>query len=165
MPDQEVNPTEQIIYNQDVIDFLRKKFPETVTNILNPRERRVFAETAPENLPVVVQALKDWGLVYLGNMIGLDSGEKFEVIYNLYDNKGLVFNLKTFTPRDNPVVPTVTGIFPGVFLYERELMDLLGIDVVGTPPARRYPLPDNWPAGQFPLRKDWKGLPNELSNI
>lgn len=132
-----------------------------VTHVVSPRERRIFAETEPENLVKVVQALKDWGFVNLGNIIGLDLTDRFEVIYQLYDRQGLVLNLKTFTPRDNPVVPSVAHIFPGVFLYERELMDLFGIQVEGTPPGRRYPLPENWPAGQYPLRKDWKGLPVE----
>jgi Ni,Fe-hydrogenase III component G len=28
--------------------------------------------------------------------------------------------------------------------------------VTGLPEGSRYPLPDNWPEGQYPLRKDWK---------
>jgi membrane-bound hydrogenase subunit beta len=40
-------------------------------------------------------------------------------------------------------------------------MDLLGIQVEGIPPGRHYPLPEGWPEGQYPLRKDWKGLPGE----
>ena len=102
-------------------------------------------------------------MVNLGTITGLDSGEKFEIIYHFYDAQGLVFNLKVFIPRDDPKVPSVTEVFPGSFLYERELMDLFGIEVVGTPSGRRYPLPDNWPAGQYPLRKDWKGLPPDVN--
>jgi membrane-bound hydrogenase subunit beta len=147
--------------HEDIIKFLEEQMDGVVTHVVSPRERRIFAETEPENLVKVVQALKDWGFVNLGNIIGLDLTDRFEVIYQLYDRQGLVLNLKTFTPRDNPVVPSVAHIFPGVFLYERELMDLFGIQVEGTPPGRRYPLPENWPAGQYPLRKDWKGLPVE----
>jgi len=33
---------------------------------------------------------------------------------------------------------------------------MLGVQIEGLPPGKRYPLPDNWPAGQYPLRKDWK---------
>lgn len=152
--------------NEAFLKFLAERFDGVVTNVTSPRERRVFAETESENLVRVIQAMKDeWGFVNLGNIIGLDSGERFEALYQLYDAKGLVFNLKTFTPRENPVLPTVTGVFPAVFLYERELMDLLGILVEGTPPGRRYPLPDNWPAGQYPLRKDWKGLPTDDEEV
>ncbi|HBE78382.1 MAG TPA: proton-conducting membrane transporter [Firmicutes bacterium] len=146
--------------NTELIDFLQSKLASSVTNISTPREKRVFAETTVDNLVAVATSLKEWGLYYLGTITGLDSGDKFEIIYHFYDDYGLIFNLKVFTPRDNPKVPTVTTVFPGVFLYERELMDLLGIDVEGTPPNRRYPLPDDWPAGQYPLRKDWKGLPS-----
>ncbi|MDD5679724.1 MAG: NADH-quinone oxidoreductase subunit C, partial [Candidatus Omnitrophica bacterium] len=59
-------------------------------------------------------------------------------------------------PRENPAVKTVTEYFHAADAYERELTDLLGIKVEGLPPGHRYPLPDNWPAGQYPLRKDWK---------
>ena len=42
--------------------------------------------------------------------------------------------------------------------YERELEGLLGIRWRA---HRQYPLPDNWPAGVYPLRKSWKpGQPN-----
>ena len=46
--------------------------------------------------------------------------------------------------------------FPGAELYERELVDMFGISVEGLPAGNRYPLPDDWPQGQHPLRKDWK---------
>jgi Ni,Fe-hydrogenase III component G len=35
-------------------------------------------------------------------------------------------------------------------------MDLLGAQVEGLPAGRRYPLPEDWPQGEYPLRKDWK---------
>jgi len=35
-------------------------------------------------------------------------------------------------------------------------MDLFGAKVEGLPEGPRYPLPDDWPKNQFPLRKDWK---------
>jgi Ni,Fe-hydrogenase III component G len=32
---------------------------------------------------------------------------------------------------------------------------MLGVNVEGLPEGKRYPLPDDWPDGQYPLRKDW----------
>ena len=64
--------------------------------------------------------------------------------------------MRATTPRANPHLPTITGVFPGAEPYERELADLLGITIDGLAPGRRYPLPDDFPAGQYPLRKDWK---------
>ncbi|MGE5581286.1 MAG: NADH-quinone oxidoreductase subunit C [Bacillota bacterium] len=146
--------------NDELITFLQSNMDGLVTNIVNQRERRVFAETSKENLLKTVEKLKESGINYLGTITGLDNGGRFEVIYHLYNENGLMLNLKTFTPRENPKMPSITGIFAGAFLYERELMDLLGIEVEGNPFKRKYPVPEDWPAGQYPLRKDWKGLPS-----
>jgi Ni,Fe-hydrogenase III component G len=144
--------------NEEIIKSLETKLKGAVFNIVAPRERRIFAETSLPKLVEVTRLLKEWGMVNIGMITGLDGGDKFEVIYHFYDIHGLLLNLKIFTPRNDPKIPTVTSVFPGVFLYERELMDLLGIIVEGIPPGRRYPVPDDWPEGEYPLRKDWKGL-------
>jgi len=31
----------------------------------------------------------------------------------------------------------------------------LGVRIQGVADGNRYPLPDGWPEGQYPLRKDW----------
>jgi membrane-bound hydrogenase subunit beta len=147
--------------NEELTQFLAQRFPEVITDVTVAREHRVFGTTTTDKLVEVARALKEWGMFNIGTITGLDSGANFEVIYHFYNETGLMFNLKVFTPRDNPVIPSVAEIYPGTFLYERELMDLFGILVEGTPPSRRYPLPDDWPAGQYPLRKDWKGLSEE----
>ena len=144
--------------NEEIIKSLETKLKGAVYNIVAPRERRIFAETSPAKLLEVTGLLKEWGMVTIGMITGLDSGDKFEIIYHFYDAHGLLFNLKVFTPRNDPKIPSVSSIYPGVYLYERELMDLLGIIVEGIQPGRRYPVPDDWPEGEYPLQKDWKGL-------
>lgn len=128
-------------------------------NVSVPRERRVVAEIAPLKLVESIRMLKEMGMNNIGTITGLDLGDRFELIYHLSNDDGVLLNLKTFIARENPRIPSVTAVFPGVFFYERELMDLFGILVEGIPEGRRYPLPDDWPEGEYPLRKDWKGLP------
>ncbi len=128
-------------------------------NVKVPRDRRVFAEISASKLVESVRTIKEAGMINIGAITGLDLSDRFEVIYHLYNNDGTMLNLKIFIPRENPRISSITDVFPGVFLYERELIDLFGIMVEGIPEGRRYPLPDNWPDGEYPLRKDWKGLP------
>lgn len=145
--------------SQELADFLTKSLKAENVNVT--RERRVFAEISTQRLVEAVQALHKEGMIYIGAITGLDLGDRFEVIYHLCNNDGIVLNLKTFTSRENPKVPTIINIFPGVFLYERELIDLFGIMVEGATYKRKYPLPEDWPDGEYPLRKDWKGLSTE----
>lgn len=126
-----------------------------------PRDRRVVAEIAPVKLVESIRMLKEMGMTNIGTITGLDLGDRFEIIYHLSNDDGVLLNLKTFIARENPRIPSVTDIFPGVSFYERELMDLFGILVEGIPEGRRYPLPDDWREGEYPLRKDWKGLPTD----
>lgn len=129
-----------------------------VQNVNVARDRRVFAEVPVAELTETIQALKEYGMTNIGAITGLDLGDRFEVMYHLYNNDGVLLSLKVFISREKPQVPTVTNIFPGVFMYERELIDLFGIMVDGISHNRRYPLPEDWPEGEYPLRKDWKGL-------
>jgi NADH-quinone oxidoreductase subunit C len=55
--------------------------------------------------------------------------------------------------HDDPVVPSISGIYPGANFYEREAYDLFGIEFAGHPDLARILLPDDWEG--HPLRKDY----------
>jgi NADH:ubiquinone oxidoreductase subunit C len=120
------------------------------------RPRRMFAEVSYENFrKLLVHARDKAGFTVLCTITGLDEGENFSFMYHMARPSGIMLTIKTFAPKSEPKIKTVTDLFPGSAIYERELTDLFGIVVEGTPPGKRYPLPDNWPEGQYPLRKDW----------
>jgi Ni,Fe-hydrogenase III component G len=108
------------------------------------------------NFPEVFDyAVKQLNFLILATITGLDEGTSLGFIYHLARASGIVLNLHTTAPKDKPVIKTVTEYFPSADAYERELVDLFGAQVEGLPQGNRYPLPDGWPANQFPLRKDW----------
>ncbi len=53
-------------------------------------------------------------------------------------------------------IPSVVDIIPGVGWAEREVRDMIGVEPLGHPDPRRLVLPDDWPDGIHPLRKDFK---------
>jgi membrane-bound hydrogenase subunit beta len=135
---------------------LIEKFRFLGDKITVKRARRIFAEIPLANFSEVFDyTVKQLNFPILTTITGLDEGESLGFIYHLARESGIVLNLHTTAPKDKPVIKTVTGYFPAADAYERELVDLLGAQVEGLPAGNRYPLPDGWPAGQFPLRKDW----------
>jgi membrane-bound hydrogenase subunit beta len=120
------------------------------------RARRIFADVALADFFSVLDYLvKEQKFNQLSAVTGMDEIDKITLIYHLAQETGIVFNLKVSIARLNPVMKTVSAYFPSGDIYEREIMDLLGVKFEGLPEGRRYPLPDDWPAGQHPLLKDW----------
>jgi Ni,Fe-hydrogenase III component G len=58
--------------------------------------------------------------------------------------------------REKATIPSLSLLVPGAMVYEREIRDLFGITPVGHPDLRRQAVPEDWPEGVYPLRKDTK---------
>jgi Ni,Fe-hydrogenase III large subunit/Ni,Fe-hydrogenase III component G len=62
--------------------------------------------------------------------------------------------VRGLVPADKPEFPSVTPLVPASVWGEREARDMFGLQPVGLPDQRRLVLPDDWPDGLYPLRKD-----------
>jgi Ni,Fe-hydrogenase III component G len=135
---------------------LQQKFPFLNEKIVVSRERRIWAEMASDNFSEVFDYIvKKMDFPMLSLITGLDSGENLEFIYHLARRDGTMLNLKVLVPKGSPHKSIMVDYFPGAELYERELVDLLDAKITGLPPGNRYPLPDGWPEGNYPLLKNW----------
>lgn len=89
-------------------------------------------------------------------LTGLDDKQDYSFIYHMADLNGLMLNIETSIPKSGELsIKTITDIYPAADLQEREVYDLLGVRIEGLKAGKRYPLPDDWPDGEYPLRKDW----------
>lgn len=136
---------------------LTEKFGYLSDRVTVQRARRLFADVPLVNFDEIFGYAADvLGFSILVTITGLDEGATLGFIYHLAREDGIVLNLYTNAPKDKPVIRSITGRFAVADAYERELVDLFGAQVTGLAEGDRYPLPDGWPAGQYPLRKDWK---------
>jgi NADH:ubiquinone oxidoreductase subunit C len=133
-----------------------------------------------EDLPAAVKTLIDarWG--YLSAITGLDHPwpkaskpgakpaepapepagpveDRLEALYQ-FVNGAVIATLRVSVTYHDPKVPTICPIIPSATIYERELQEMFGFVVEGTPDTSRLLLPDDWPDNVYPLRKSFKGL-------
>jgi len=135
---------------------LIKKFGFLENLVRIQRERRIFIDDAGQDFDRILDfASEDLGFSVLCAITGSDDGKRYEFIYHMARPKGDMLNIKIYTPRDGSRVKTITDKFPGAEIFERELTDLLGVKIDGLGEGNRYPLSDDWPEGEYPLRKDW----------
>jgi len=136
--------------------ILEDKFPYLRDKVRVIRPRRISLDVENLNLRVVLRfAVEDMHFSILATITGLDETPMFGIIYHIASESGIIIDMKTTVPREKPVIMSIIDIFCNAEIYERELIDLFGMQVDGMPIGKRYPLPDNWPLGQYPLRKDW----------
>lgn len=56
---------------------------------------------------------------------------------------------------EKPQFPSITNKIPAANLYEREIQDMFGLMAKDHPDPRRLIMFEDWPHGQYPLRKDF----------
>jgi membrane-bound hydrogenase subunit beta len=98
-----------------------------------------------------------------------DMGDSIELIYHFTIYYG--FHLKEISvlismilPKDNLKVQTITDIIPGAIFTERETQEMMGITVEGIPDNRRLFIPDDFPDGVYPWRRDDTG-PEDMLRV
>jgi len=124
--------------------------------VSRPAPRRIFVTVTPADLTALIARMKaELDIRFLSTISGVDKGEVFELLYHFGDETGSI-HVRTQIPKADPRLPSICGVIPGAVLYERELQDMFGIVVENIPDPRPLLTSDDWPAGNFPLRKDWK---------
>jgi NADH-quinone oxidoreductase subunit C len=138
-----------------IIQKINTEIKDKVQEVSLAAPLRINIKVDRGQLLFVLQYLKEqFGFTHLATITGLDLGESFEVLYHMASNLATI-NVRILTPRSDPKIPSVCPVIAGAILYERELQDMFGLVVENIPDPRPLLLADDWPAGEYPLRKDW----------
>ena len=70
-------------------------------------------------------------------------------------------NISVELPKSKPEIETICDYIPGALITEREKQEFLGVKIIGIPDDRRLFLPDDFPKGVYPWRRDETG-PDKL---
>jgi Ni,Fe-hydrogenase III component G len=109
-----------------------------------------WASIDKKNLKSVLSELHKLGVYRICCISGVDTGEAIDVIYH-FDYEGFRINVKIVLDKARPEIQSITRIYPGAGLYERELAEMLGVKVIGHPDPRNLFLYKDSP--KTPLRR------------
>ncbi len=144
-------------YGRDTVDALRKEFGDAVTA---PNEFRGdwCVDVSVDKLREVAVFLKTkMGYLMLSSMSGVDhypDEPRFRVVYMLtHMEKKNQFRFQVRIDGEDPVVPTLCGVWQVANWQEREVYDFFGIRFLDHPDLRRVLMAEDFEG--FPLRKDY----------
>ncbi len=142
----------------ELVGRVREVLGDVILQITSPRENRLYVKVKAEAVLDAARKLKE----ELGFDMPISAGgtdypkknviELFWIVWHSEMNKVLI--LKCDVDRENPVVDSLVGVWPGVQKFERETWELLGVNFKGHPRLKPLLLPEDWTEG-YPLRKDF----------
>ena len=119
-----------------------------------PSEVEAWVGVPPEDVQQITRFITEtWQPVHLSTITGNDRGRSTDVIYH-YVLEGVSLNVRAAVSKSVDEIDTITPIVPAAIMYEREITDMFGLAIAGHPDPRRLVLPEDWPEGDYPLRRD-----------
>ena len=116
-----------------------------------------------QDLIPAVAGLRVKRLGYLSCITGRDPGVESPTLEGLYTfcSGPAIITLRFMVAKIGGVVAPLTQIIPSAESFERELSEMFGLQIAGLRNKDYLYLPDDWQAGDYPLRKDFN--PSQIS--
>jgi NADH-quinone oxidoreductase subunit C len=112
---------------------------------------------AGDGIREAARLVRESGYNFLEDVTAVDwypSEPRFQVTYHILSHSlKQRIRLRALVPSADPVIDSITAVWPSANFYEREVFDLFGVRFAGHPNLRRIMMPDEWEG--HPLRKDY----------
>lgn len=141
----------------EILKNLNDKFKGRIVKAEKKSAKRVYVDIDPKEITLFTKYIfKDLGFRF-NIASGVDTLDGIEILYHFsLDRSGVVVSIRVLLKdKKDPRVDTITGITKSAWWIEREIHELFGVKFDGNSDLRPLLLPDDWPAGVYPLRKDF----------
>ncbi|MCM8791161.1 MAG: NADH-quinone oxidoreductase subunit C [Candidatus Omnitrophica bacterium] len=119
--------------------------------------KRAYIDIYPKDIVDVAKYLfKELGMRF-NIASAVDDFDGIEILYHFaYDASGVIVTIRVILKdKDNPHIDTITTVTKAAWWIEREIHELFGVEFDGNEDLRPLLLPDDWPKGVYPLRKNF----------
>lgn len=150
-------------------DILESRVQERREGIRKNPNYNIWIDLKRDALKPAIRALMDISYPHLAVIAGSDRGETIRLLYHFTIYYGTPAGEYTVTiavvlPKSDLTIPTISDLIPGAVFSEREKQEFFGITVLDIPDGRRLFLPEDFPQGMYPWRKDETGVPDSMVN-
>ena len=142
---------------EEALDRIVTALGDRLVDLQERSAKRVFLTVSPEAVPEISRLMIDDLQARFQIATGVDGEDAIEVMYHwALDPLGCLITVQTSLDRDDPEIDSIAPFCPAAEWIEREMWELLGIRFRNHPDMRHLLLSDDWPEGQYPLRRDYQ---------
>ncbi|MFC1809173.1 NADH-quinone oxidoreductase subunit C [Candidatus Omnitrophota bacterium] len=142
---------------EDILATIQEKFKDDIISVFEKSPKRVYIDITAESLTRIAPYVFNELGARFNIASGMDGRDEMEILYHfIVDEINLLISFRVKLPKDNLEIDSITPFFEAANWIEREMTEMLGITFKGHPDMRRLLLPDEWPEGVYPLRRDYE---------
>ena len=137
----------------NLIEKIKEKFGGQV-EIFEKSRRRIYVTISKTQAKELVRYLFRDLKARFSIATGIDIRPGVEILYHLaFDELGVMVSVRVLVEKPALKMDSFTDFMPASDWIEREIHEMLGVDFVGHPNLTKLLLPDDWPEGEHPYRK------------
>ncbi len=170
---------EKILTSEEIVKYFTDEFKTKIIDVKIKKRsagvkknetHTVWMKIDKSAFKEIIKHLCALQFPHLAIISGNDLGNSIELIYHFTLNYGqrmkeTLLNLSIDLPKSNPEIETICDFIPGALITEREKQEFLGVKIIGIPDDRRLFLPEDFPEGVYPWRKDETGAEKLYRNL
>ena len=147
---------EDVVTEEQIITVLRGKFPEEIIAVESPYHFLTVTLKKDRIIEIIKFLYEQEKYQYLTTLCGIHYPDQKSIVvmyqlHKLAENKRIRF--KVALSEENPIIPTLTTVFPAANWMERETYDFYGVIFEGHPNLIRILNVEEMTI--FPLRKEY----------
>ena len=142
----------------EFLNNINGRFGSNILNVSKRSNKRAYIDIYPKDIKAFVRYIfKDLSFRF-DTASGVDDFDALEILYHFsHDQSGVTISLRAILKdKQDPHIDTITDITRSAWWIERELHELFGIEFNGNSDSRPLLLPDDWPKGVYPLKKNFQ---------
>jgi len=137
-----------------ITDQIKERFKDKAS-FFEKSKKRVYitAKTKEDGKEIVRYLFKELG-ARLSIASGVDTRPGIEILYHMaMDRHNMIITVKVLVAKPELSMLSFTDFTAGADWIEREIHEMFGVNFSGHPNLKTLLLPDDWPEGNYPLRK------------
>ena len=139
----------------DTITRIKQELGEHVLRIERKSDCRVYIDIEPAAVCEASSLMFEALGARFQIATGVDTREGIELMYHwALDEENFVITLRTLVDHAKPELDSIATLCVAAEWIEREIWELLGVHFRGHPDMRHLLLADDWPQGNYPLRRN-----------
>lgn len=138
-----------------IIENIKVRSGKDLLEFIDKSKNRVYFTINKNALPQIARYLFNDIKARFSTASGVDTRKAVEILYHFsIDEIGLIVTLRIIMDKPDMETDSLMPIMKCAEWIEMEIHEMLGVNFKGHPNLKHLLLKDDWPEGNYPLRRD-----------